>query len=101
MCHQMIMGAGKITAVTPLLVLMLADGNSVVTQVVAHALLEFSRGVMTEKFAAVVPKATFTFSFDRSTPITHEFYLKLCKARDQSCKLCYTDQRQVFHAQDY
>jgi hypothetical protein len=57
MCHQMIMGAGK-------------DGKSLVTQVVPHALLDFSRGVMREKFAAVVRKPIFTFSFSRGTKIT-------------------------------
>ena len=65
MCHQMIMGAGKTTVVTPLLALMLADGKSLVTQVVPHALLDFSRGVMREKFAAVVRKPVFTFHFNR------------------------------------
>jgi hypothetical protein len=90
MCHQMIMGAGKTTVVTPLLALMLADGKSLVTQVVPHALLEFSRGVMREKFAAVVRKPVFTFSFDRSTPITRELYLKLCKARDSKAVICAT-----------
>jgi Protein of unknown function (DUF3638)/Protein of unknown function (DUF3645) len=90
MCHQMIMGAGKTTVVTPLLALMLADGRSLVTQVVPHALLEFSRGVMREKFAAVVRKPVFTFYFDRGTPVTRELYLKLCKARDSKAVICAT-----------
>lgn len=90
MCHQMIMGAGKTTVVTPLLALMLADGKSLVTQVVPHALLEFSRGVMREKFAAVVRKPVFTFHFSRSSPITRELYLKLCKARDSKAVICAT-----------
>ena len=90
MCHQMIMGAGKTTVVTPLLALMLADGKSLVTQVVPHALLDFSRGVMREKFAAVVRKPIFTFHFDRSTPITKDLYLKLCKARDSRAVICAT-----------
>ena len=90
MCHQMIMGAGKTTVVTPLLALMLADGKSLVTQVVPHALLEFSRGVMREKFAAVVRKPVFTFSFNRGTPITRDLYLKLCKARDSKAVICAT-----------
>ena len=59
----MIMGAGKTTLVMPLLALMLADSKSLVTQVVPHALLDFLRGVMREKFAAVVWKPVFTFSF--------------------------------------
>lgn len=90
MCHQMIMGAGKTTVVTPLLALMLADGKSLVTQVVPHALLEFSRGVMREKFAAVVRKPIFTFHFNRGTAITRDLYLKLCKARDSKAVICAT-----------
>lgn len=90
MCHQMIMGAGKTTVVTPLLALMLADGQSLVTQVVPHALLDFSRGVMREKFAAVVRKPVFTFHFTRGTPITKDLYLKLCKARDSRAVICAT-----------
>mmetsp|Transcript_14755 Transcript_14755/g.40767 ORF Transcript_14755/g.40767 Transcript_14755/m.40767 type:complete len:3812 (+) Transcript_14755:277-11712(+) len=90
MCHQMIMGAGKTTVVTPLLAMMLADGESLVTQVVPHALLDFSRGVMREKFAAVVRKPVFTFNFSRGTPITRDLYLKLCKARDSKAIICAT-----------
>ena len=90
MCHQMIMGAGKTTVVTPLLALMLADGKSLVTQVVPHALLDFSRGVMREKFAAVVRKPVFTFHFNRGSPITKDLYLKLCKARDSRAVICAT-----------
>jgi hypothetical protein len=90
MCHQMIMGAGKTTVVTPLLALMLADGKSLVMQVVPHALLEFSRSVMREKFAAVVRKPIFTFTFNRGTSITRDLYLKLCKARDSKAVICAT-----------
>ena len=90
MCHQMIMGAGKTTVVTPLLALMLADGKSLVTQVVPHALLDFSRSVMREKFAAVVRKPIFTFTFNRGTPITKDLYLKLCKARDSRAVIIAT-----------
>lgn len=90
MCHQMIMGAGKTTVNTPLLALMLADGKSLVTQVVPHALLDFSRGVMREKFAAVVRKPVFTFAFNRGTTISKDLYLKLCKARDSRAVICAT-----------
>lgn len=90
MCHQMIMGAGKTTVVAPLLAMILADGKSLVTQVVPHALLDFSRGVMREKFAAVVRKPVFTFSFSRGTPITRDLYLKLIKARDSKAIICAT-----------
>jgi len=90
MCHQMIMGAGKTTVVAPLLALILADGKSLVTQVVPHALLEMSRSVMREKFAAVVRKPVFTFAFDRGTPITKDLYMKLVKARDSKAIICAT-----------
>jgi hypothetical protein len=86
----MIMGAGKTTVVAPLLAMILADGKSLVTQVVPHALLDFSRGVMREKFAAVVRKPVFTFSFSRGTPITRDLYMKLCKARDSRAIICAT-----------
>ena len=52
-CHQMLMGGGKTTVVGPLLALMLADGESLVTQVVPRALLQMSRAVMREKFSAL------------------------------------------------
>jgi hypothetical protein len=32
----------------------------------------------------------FTFQFDRSSPITRELYLKLCKARDSKAVICAT-----------
>ena len=90
MCHQMIMGAGKTTVVAPLLALILADGKSLVTSVMPHALLEMTRSVMREKFSAVVRKPIFTFNFDRSSPISRELYMKLCKARDMKAVMCAT-----------
>ena len=38
----------------PLLVLMIADGKRLITQVVPPALLEFSRGILRSRFAAIV-----------------------------------------------
>ena len=90
MGHQMIMGAGKTTVVAPLLALILADGKSLVTSVMPHALLEMTRGVMREKFSAVVRKPIFTFYFDRGTPITRELWTKLRKARDMKAIMCAT-----------
>jgi|AntRauTorckE5430_2_1112549.scaffolds.fasta_scaffold12654_3 hypothetical protein len=45
------------------------DGNSLVTQVAPHALLEFSRRVKRE-------------NLDRATPITRELFMNLVKACD-------------------
>ena len=57
MCHQMIMGAGKTTVGAPLLSLILADGYSLVSEVVPQALLEFSRSTLRERFSGVIRKA--------------------------------------------
>ena len=45
LCHQLLMGAGKTTVIAPLLTLMLADGQRLVTLVVPASLLHFSRQV--------------------------------------------------------
>lgn len=42
------------------------------------------------KFAAVVRKPIFTFSFNRGTKITRDLYMKLCKARDSKAVICAT-----------
>eukprot|EP00662_Eupelagonemidae_sp_cell21_P057747 gene57747-biopygen32787 len=68
MCHQMLMGQGKTTVVAPLLGLMLADGERLVTACMPRALVDFSRAVFREKFSnPVLPKAILTFDFNRAT----------------------------------
>ena len=52
------------------------------SQVVPSALLEFSRDIMRARFSAIVTKAVYTFTFDRFTEVTPDFYRKLLKARD-------------------
>eukprot|EP01063_Lacrimia_lanifica_P039590 TRINITY_DN8724_c1_g1_i1.p1 TRINITY_DN8724_c1_g1~~TRINITY_DN8724_c1_g1_i1.p1 ORF type:complete len:3085 (+),score=1246.46 TRINITY_DN8724_c1_g1_i1:263-9517(+) len=65
--QQMIMGQGKTQVVSPLLVLMLADGHRLVTQVMPSALLQQSRAVFHACFGApILPKKVFTLQFDRS-----------------------------------
>jgi hypothetical protein len=64
----MLMGAGKTTVVGPLLALMLADGRSLVLQVVPAALLPMSRGVLRFCFSqGIFPKRIRTFCFDRNS----------------------------------
>ena len=89
-CHQMIMGAGKTTVVGPLLALLLADGKRLVTQVVPHSLLEFSRGITRERFSAVIRKPVYTFSFDRFMTVTQQLYRKLVKAMDSRAVIIAT-----------
>ena len=73
-CHQMIMGAGKTTVVAPLLTLILANGTSLVTQVVPPALLEFSRSIMRSRFSAILRKPVYTFHFDRFTTVDKVYF---------------------------
>ena len=85
LCHQMIMGAGKTTVIAPLLALLLADGRTLVTQVVPASLLHFSRSVMWRAFSGVtMPKPIFTFESDRSVPIHRSLLARLERARDAS-----------------
>lgn len=81
-CHQMIMGAGKTTVVGPLLALLLANSKSLIFEVVPPALLDFSAGVLRERFSGVIMKPVFTFSFDRYNTVTPALLAKLRTARN-------------------
>ena len=67
-CQQMIMGSGKTTVIGPLVALLLADGHSLITQIVPDALLDMSRNVMRSVFTSVVVKRVFTLTFNRNGP---------------------------------
>ena len=90
--QQMIMGAGKTTVVGPLLALILADGKSLVTQVMPTALLEQTRQVMRSRFSRIVVKRVYTLEFDRSVKDGIEFvaevYSKLNAAREGAAVVC-------------
>ena len=47
-----------------------------------HELLEMSRGVLREKFSAVIQKQVYTFLFDRFSSVDDALLAKLRKARD-------------------
>jgi len=82
MCQQMIMGSGKTTVVAPLLALILADGTSLFVQVVPRSLLEFSRSIIRERFAAIVRKPVYTFDFDRFRQVDPDMLKKLHQSKD-------------------
>jgi hypothetical protein len=52
----MIMGAGKTSVICPLLTLMLANGKSLITQVVLESLLYQSRDIMRSVFSRIIRK---------------------------------------------
>lgn len=76
-CHQMIMGAGKTTVVGPLLAMLLANKSTLIFEVVPPALLDFSAGILRERFSAGIRKPVFTFSFDRYSTVTPMLLSKL------------------------
>ena len=86
-CEQMIMGGGKTTVVSPLLALLLGDGARLVCQVVPHALLEFTRNTMRERFASILIKPVYTLRFDRYTELNLVFSRKLECATTQRAVL--------------
>eukprot|EP00457_Paulinella_chromatophora_P000008 gb/GEZN01000008.1/.p1 GENE.gb/GEZN01000008.1/~~gb/GEZN01000008.1/.p1 ORF type:complete len:5332 (+),score=895.35 gb/GEZN01000008.1/:82-16077(+) len=95
--RQMIMGAGKTTVIAPLLGLILADGESLITQVVPPALLDMSRSVLRNAFTSILSKSVLTLNFTRdsteSGDIQEQFqklYEKLTRARRQRSILLAT-----------
>ena len=75
-CHQMLMGEGKTTVVSPLLALLLGD-SALVVQVVPAPLLNFALSVLRGVFGSgALHKAVWTFAFDRRTSVTLELLEK-------------------------
>ncbi|KAH3756032.1 nxn protein [Pelomyxa schiedti] len=90
--QQMIMGAGKTTVVGPLLCLILADGDTLVSQVMPTALLEQTRNVLRSCFNTIVVKHVFTLQFERGVDDSRELvstlFSKLDRTRKQRGVIC-------------
>jgi len=69
-CAQMLMGEGKTTVVCPLLGFLLAKKNSIVVQVVPHALLEFSRSTLRKSYSGMIRRSVVTLDFNRYTSLS-------------------------------
>ncbi|CAE7042011.1 GRDP1 [Symbiodinium sp. CCMP2456] len=81
-CQQMLMGEGKTTMITPLVVLLLADGTRLVCACMPSALLGMSRAVLAERFSSpVLPRPVLTFDFHRQVVATPNLLAKLNAAR--------------------
>jgi len=86
---QMLMGGGKTTVVSPLLALLLGDGERLVVQTMPPALLEQSKATLRTAFSSIVRKRVFTLSFDRSSELTWATVEKLASAaRNRGVVLC-------------
>ena len=81
-CHQMIMGAGKTTVISPMLQLILADGERFVMQVVPSALLQFAKDVARAAFSAVIHKTVYTLQFDRFSDVSAALFYKFQSAAE-------------------
>lgn len=85
---QMIMGAGKTTVIAPLLCVVLADGKTLVSQIVPDALLAMSRDVMFGALSNVFNTRVYTMEFERSSlndaklDIVGTIYTKAVEARE-------------------
>ena len=75
-CHQMLMGEGKTTVISPLLALLLGE-TALVMQIVPAQLLNFALSVLRGVFGSgALLKAVWTFAFDRRTAVTAELLEK-------------------------
>jgi thiol-disulfide isomerase/thioredoxin len=70
MVKQMLMGGGKTTVIGPLLTLMLADGKSLVVQMMPPALLEQTKLTLRATFSSIIKKQVFILNFDRGSTMT-------------------------------
>lgn len=83
-CHQMLMGEGKTTVISPLLALLLADGNQLIMQIVPAPLLRFSLDVMRGVFrCGPLHKSIYTFSFNRRSQVTPQLLHKALVVQDE------------------
>ena len=60
----------------------LANANTLLCEVVPNPLLDFSAGVLRERFSSILKKPVFTFQFDRYMSVTMQMLCKLRTARN-------------------
>jgi hypothetical protein len=80
--HQMIMGNGKTTVVSPLLAVILADGSQLVSLLVPPSLLSFGRSVISSAFHGATRLRCISLCCDRATTLDVELASRLQRARD-------------------
>ena len=87
---QMIMGAGKTSVVSPLICLMLAQGDSLVLQCVPPALLPMSFNVLRTTFSSAIQKRVYSFQCERATVGKRSLHAKLLSAKQNSAVVITT-----------
>lgn len=81
LCHQLMMGQGKTSVVSPLLSMCLADGERLVVHVSPQSLLEFTRNTFQQKFSSITNKGVFTFLLTRYDKVTPELASRFAQTR--------------------
>ena len=84
------MGAGKTTVVSPLISLMLAQGDYLVMQCVPPALLKMSSDILRRTFSSTIQKRLYTFACDRATAGTQATIEKLRSAKESAAVVITT-----------
>ncbi|CAK8991914.1 Uncharacterized protein SCF082_LOCUS2863 [Durusdinium trenchii] len=80
--HQMLMGEGKTTVVTPLVILVHGSAMRSCVVCVPQALTEFTVRVLRERLCATLSRPVTEFTFNRATPVSDDHFFKLLHAQD-------------------
>eukprot|EP00931_Biecheleriopsis_adriatica_P057927 TRINITY_DN3440_c1_g1_i1.p1 TRINITY_DN3440_c1_g1~~TRINITY_DN3440_c1_g1_i1.p1 ORF type:complete len:2068 (-),score=475.91 TRINITY_DN3440_c1_g1_i1:13-5871(-) len=86
--HQMLMGEGKTTVVTPLVILLNGTAERVCVVCCPAALIEFTCKVLKERLCSVMSRPVVEFTFTRSTPVSDDHFFSLLHAQDARAVLC-------------
>ncbi|CAE7582642.1 unnamed protein product [Symbiodinium natans] len=86
--HQMLMGQGKTTVVTPLTILVHGTSARACVVCCPSALLEFTCKVLRERLCGVLFRPVVEFHFTRSTPVSDDHFFKLLHAQASRAVLC-------------
>ncbi|KAL1495919.1 hypothetical protein AB1Y20_014561 [Prymnesium parvum] len=70
---QVLMGQGKTAVITPLLCLLLADGERVPIVLLPDSLLDAARNIIRSTFASVINKRVFTLECSRASTTAHRY----------------------------
>eukprot|EP00930_Biecheleria_cincta_P036032 TRINITY_DN2473_c0_g3_i1.p1 TRINITY_DN2473_c0_g3~~TRINITY_DN2473_c0_g3_i1.p1 ORF type:complete len:3331 (+),score=578.52 TRINITY_DN2473_c0_g3_i1:683-9994(+) len=86
--HQMLMGEGKTTVVTPLLVLLHSTAERICIVCCPAALTEFTCKVLRERLCSAIARPVLQFNFTRSTAVTEDVFFRLLHAQAAHAVLC-------------
>lgn len=86
--HQMLMGQGKTTVITPLVALLAARATRMCVVCTPAALLEFTCSVLRKRLCAALTRPVVIFSFSRSDVLSDDLRLRLLHYQESRTVLC-------------